>query len=236
MRYLFSLLIGLTLLVGQAYAANMVIIHSNNTQLFPEGQILDSQQALNVPADTEISLVFNSGDAKTIVGPYQGSVQPPNNAAESDNVAIKLASIIQSGQLNQPKLRPAISETPKDVWYVDVSTHKRQYCVARDNVTLWRPQSESQNAGDLSIKNKSSGEQSTSVWPARKSTLKWPSDLPVVYGSTYTVELNTRGHSKFKKLVLYQLPNNLPTKSHKVVWMVGRGCIPQANMLLASLR
>ncbi len=236
MRYLFSLLIGVTMLVGQVYAANMVVVHSNNIQLFPKGQLLDSQHALNIPINTEISLVFETGGVKTIVGPYKGRIQAPKRVKNSENVAAKLASILQNGQLSLPKLRPAISETPKDVWYVDVSTHKRHYCVSRNSVTLWRPQRESQNAGDLSIKHKQTGEQAQSVWPARKSTLRWPNNLPIVYGSTYTVELNTRGHSKFKKLVLYQLPNDLPTKSHKVVWMVGRGCIPQANMLLASLR
>jgi hypothetical protein len=118
------------------------------------------------------------------------------------------------------------------------STRKRFFCIApSSHVVLWRPKKQSHSASLLLIKHKSSGEEAKVVWPAYQTTLKWPNDLPVVYGDTYTVEVKPRrGSPSFKKLVLYQLPDSLPTKSHKVVWMAGRGCIPQANMLLASLR
>jgi len=118
------------------------------------------------------------------------------------------------------------------------NTSERYYCIApSSNVVLWRPEEQSKTASMLHIKHKSSGKKARVVWPAYQTTLKWPQSLPVIYGETYAVKVKTRQKSpKFKKLILYQVPTELPTDSHKIVWMVGRGCIPQANLLLASLR
>ena len=221
--------------VNIAQAAEMVVIRSNATNLFPKGQLLENNISFNLPAQAEVTVAFASGGIQTVVGPYQGFFTDPlpKNKADPDLVKQLAAFVTQTETFRTT----ATSQQPNSVWMVDVSTTKRFYCVAAsDRVRLWRPGSQSKNASTLKIKHKSTGKEVQVVWPARQKTLKWPSHLPIVYGDTYTVELKTRSSSSFKKLVLYQLPESLPTESHKVVWMVGRGCIPQANMLLASLR
>jgi hypothetical protein len=212
-------------------AADIVVVRSNPTGLFHAGKIIDSTKFVRLPPKTEITVVFANGNVRTVKGPYQGKLEMPlSYNAPSPTLVTALSHFL----MNQEQVRGSVPSSDK-LWSVDVSTPKRYYCIAPANqVILWR--SESQSVNTLIIQNKRSGEKATVKWPAYQTTLKWPSTLPIHYGETYTVKLKTPNGSSFKKLVLYKLPKSLPTKSHKVVWMVGRGCIPQAHMLLASLR
>lgn len=217
-------------IVSVVQAADIVVIRSNPTGLFHAGKIIDSTKFVRLPPKTEITVVFANGSVQTVKGPYHDKLEMPLSDNTPELEIAKLSRFL----MKQEQVRGPVSSSDK-LWSVDVSTPKRYYCIASANqVMLWR--SESQSVNTLIIKNKRSGEKATVKWPAYQTTLKWPSTLPVHYGETYTVKLKTPNGSSFKKLVLYQLPKSLPTKSHKVVWMVGRGCIPQANMLLASLR
>ncbi len=217
--------------VGQA--ADMVVIHSNVIQEFSEGQLLDSSTPINLTKSAEITVVFANGRVRTLKGPYQGKLTRPFSDHKSDpNLVATLAELLLNNK--NKKVRGTLQPS-KDIWLIDVSTPKRYYCIEPSrNVILLRPKS--QGASTLLIKHKRTSTEVEAKWPARKRTLSWPNLLPIFYGDTYTIEITDRNHSVFKKLVLYQLPRSLPTDSHKVVWMVGRGCIPQANLLLASLR
>ncbi len=220
-------LIMLILCVNIAHAADMVIIHSNVTQ-YTDGQLLDSHTTmLNLPEPSdEITVVFANGGVKTINGPYNGTVTDTNKP----DLLVTLSKLLTE---NEPYR--GSSRYPKNLWLVDVNTSKRFFCIAPSSrVVLWRPNA--QSASTLTIKHKTSNKKAVVKWPAKQTSLRWPSSLPIIYGDSYTLELKNRNGSFFKILVLYQLPDSLPTTSHKVVWMVGRGCISQANMLLSSLR
>jgi len=228
---------------------DMVIVNSSDIKQFPLGKLLNSSTPLNLSANTEVMVAFNSGGTHKVIGPYQGIVEDPrpkgeqlvfdfyskqDTPPESVEVIEGLRRILSDEW--QEKVRGA--NKPENLWLVDaISTRTRFYCIApSSNVTLWRPESQKHSASLLLIKHKGTGKTVKIVWPAHQTELKWPGNLPIVYGDTYTVEVKPRrGSPSFKKLVLYQLPDSLPTESHKVVWMAGRGCIPQANMLLASL-
>jgi hypothetical protein len=237
-KYL-TLSLWLICFVNLANAADMVVIHDSH-QLFHKGQLLDSEKPLDIPQNVELTVVFSNGEVTTLKGPYHGKVKTPSVSKESaDN---QLITALSSFLKEMPVVnRAAKQEKPDNLWLVDVSAEpdKRYYCVGRSGpVTLWRPSNDSNTASFLLIKHKASGKEAQLTWPAHQSTISWPATLPIVYGSTYTLEVTSTqdGRSSFKKLVLHQLPDALPTPSHKVVWMVGKGCIPQANMLLASIR
>lgn len=224
-------------------ADNSVVIHSSDSQLFSPGQLLNLKKPVYLPPKVKITVVFPTGGVETVTGPYNSPLTDPLADANKiePKLVEKLANFI-SEQARQPvdsnTRATKLLSSQQPMWAVDVNTSERYYCIApSSNVVLWRPKGESQTASLLYIKHKSSGKKAKIVWPARQTTLKWPASLPIIYGETYNVEIKTRQRSpKFKKLILYQVPTELPTDSHKIVWMVGRGCIPQANLLLASLR
>lgn len=233
---MFKLLISLLCVIGVSVvsAADLVVIHSNTTQ-FPKGLLLDNYTPISLFSPAQITVVFSNGSVKTLAGPYQGKLTEPLSVHKADpNLVSTLAQLLtEKGNVYRTTV-----PTSKDVWLVDVSTPKRYYCVEpSQNVTLWLPEKQTRRASTMLIKHKPTDTAVKVKWPARKMTLDWPRiKMPIHYGDTYTVEITNRSNSVFKKLILYQLPKHLPTDSHKVVWMVGRGCIPQANLLLASLR
>lgn len=218
--------------------ADMVVICSKGTKLqVLEVKAVKNNTPLFLSENAKMTVMFANGNVQEISGPYKGIL---TNSSPNNKVAPQLVTALTDFlEKREPRLRGKLRKRD-DIWRVDVSAgSKRFYCVApsSNRVILWRPKDQSQSASDLVIKHKPSGQKETVKWPAGETTLDWPSSLPVYYGDTYTVEVKTRnGLSSFKKLILYQLPDSLPTDSHKLVWMVGRGCIPQANMLLASLR
>lgn len=239
MNKVFSLLLLMCCLSSPSWAAEMVVIHANAAaKPLQVGTVLSQAQPVQLADNATVTLVFANGGVTTIHGPFNAQVTNPSTRANDAELVPSLSALLQDGRFNEPTLRARQQDTPSDIWLVDISTNKRHYCVAGSNqIMLWRPRTESLSASTLTIKHKSSGHEALVMWPAHQSTLAWPNSLPVVYGDTYTMELTSRrGSSSFKKLILYQLPDSLPTQSHKVVWMVGRGCIPQANMLLAQLR
>jgi hypothetical protein len=244
------LLLSIITLVSIAQAADMVVIHSNANELYPIGKILDSQTPINLPTDSEITVVFDSGKVQTVNGPFEGKLQKTfinkelksdfpkldskNNELDNNYLITTLAQFL----IERETVRALSSVQAEKLWLVDVTTPTRRfYCVApAAPVILWRPEEQSQTASTLLIKHKSNGQEVRLEWPAHQTTLAWPSRLPLIYGDTYIVEVKTNRYSTLKKLVLYQLPESLPTNSHKVVWMVGRGCLLQANILLTNLR
>jgi len=242
-----SIYILLISLISIVQAQDMVVVNSTYDK-FPKGQLLGSYTPINLPNGTKITVVFASGGVQQVTGPYKGFIRDPLpnykpvlvNINHDPNTPPKLVEVIAGlSQFlkNNEETRDGIK--PQELWLVDAtSARKRFFCIAPSSqVVLWRPKKESYSASLLLIKHKTTGKQAQVVWPAYQMTLEWPNNLPVVYGDTYTVEVKPRrGSPSFKKLVLYQLPDSLPTESHKVVWMAGRGCIPQANLLLASLR
>ncbi len=244
------LLLSIITLVSIAQAADMVVIHSNASELYPRGKILESNTPVNLPTDSKITVVFGSGNVQTVSGPFQGKLQDKfkNNALANIQLTLdgknnefgdqKLITTLAQFLIERESIR-ALSVQPQNLWLVDVvsTPTKRFYCVApAAPVILWRPEEQSQTTSTLLIRHKSNGQEVSIEWPAHQTTLAWPSHLPVLYGDTYIIEVKANRHSTLKKLVLYQLPDSLPTNSHKVVWMVGRGCLLQANILLTNLR
>jgi len=243
MYLLFLLIFCLAGINNVVTAEQLVVVHSTVPALFAEGQLLDSQMTVfNLPEQSEMTVVFQSGSVITLQGPYRGKVVDPMHSegvAETTtgiNLATALAEIIKSNELSTAVRRgPHRTEQP-DIWSIDTSSTKRYYCVdPSKGVRLSR--TDSNIAARLSIKHKPSGQSIQVGWPAYRPAINWPEGLPLIYGETYTLELTTvHGNSSFKMLVLYRLPEGLPTDSHKVVWMAGKGCVPQASLLLASLR
>ncbi|MCV6639053.1 hypothetical protein [Candidatus Albibeggiatoa sp. nov. NOAA] len=241
-----SILVLFYTFISSVYAADMVVIRATDNAGYAKGQLLNNDIHVQLPHEAEMTVVFSSGKVLTVGSGFKGSlVDPMKNKHTSnkvDNATQLVASLsdflYEQAHHEPPTTRKSGQERPSSAWQVDMSNRKRHYCVAPSKqVVLWRPSNSSKTAGTLEIKHTASNKRVKTVWPAHKTTLSWPKKLGVVYEDAYSVEVkNLTGQRFFKKLVLHKIPNDLPTKSHQVVWMVGRGCIPQANLLLASLK
>lgn len=228
------------LIISPVYAADMVVIRASDNAGYFAGQLLEQQSQINLPTDAEMTVIFASGNVLTASAGFQGQLIDPKPTDQTDKQLLTtLANFINRQALDELSATRNLSqERPSSAWQVDMTNRKRHYCVAEEEqVTLWRPSTTSATAATLEIKHKSSARRVKTMWPAHKNTLVWPQDLPVIYEDDYNLEVNNlTGQRLFKMLVLHRVPRDLPSKSHQVVWMVGRGCTPQANLLLASLK
>jgi hypothetical protein len=231
---------------SSVYAADMVVIRATENAGYSKGQLLNNNAYVQLPEGAEMTVIFSSGEVLTVDSGFDGVLVDPVQAKQLANTVDDSTPLVSSlsdflyeqASYEPPTTRKTGQERPSSAWQVDMSNRKRHYCVAPSKpVILWRPSNSSNTAGTLEIKHTTSNERIKTVWPAHKTTLNWPKNLSVVYEDAYSVEVkNLTGQRFFKKLVLHEIPSDLPTKSHQVVWMVGRGCIPQANLLLASLK
>ena len=219
--------------VSMVQASELVVIRSTHESLLAKGDILNTQAVVNLPANAEITVVFDSGNPLTLKGPYQGKLADPTPGKPTPQLVANLSDFVRKNVTVRGE-----AET-RDLWSIDVDSNRRNYCVASsEKINLSRPVNDSSTASTVILKHKTSGQQVQLTFTANQTDLAWPTTaLPVIFGDTYTLEMKTlRGRSSFKKLILYQLPTDLPTKSHQVVWMVGKGCTTQAGTLLVSLR
>ena len=241
-----SILVFFYTFISSVYAADMVVIRATDNAGYIKGQLLNNNVQVRLPADAEMTVVFSSGQVLTVEAGFHGTLADPiktqhipNQTKNSGALVTSLSDFLyEQAHYEPPTTRKSGQERPSSAWQVDMSNHKRHYCIAPSKkVVLWRPSNASKTAGTLEIKHTKTNKRVKTVWPAHKTTLSWPKKLGVVYENPYNVEVtNLTGQRFFKKLVLHKIPTDLPTKSHQVVWMVGRGCIPQANLLLASLK
>ncbi len=231
-----SILVFFYTFISTVYATDMVVIRATDNAGYSTGQLLSNHVTVQLPQEAEMTVVFASGQVLTVDSGFKGSLTDPEPLKQSNQLVTTLANFL-SEQANMPPTRTG-QERPSSAWQVDMTNNKRHYCIAPlKQVILWRPSNASKTAGTLEIKHAPTSKRIKTVWPAHKTTLGWPETLSVEYENEYTVEVtNLTGQRFFKKLVLHKIPSDLPTKSHQVVWMVGRGCVPQANLLLASLK
>jgi hypothetical protein len=217
---------------SSAQAAEFLVIRSIPENVMTKGDILNTQATVTLPAHAEITVVFDSGNVLTLKGAYQGKLIDPAPHPATPQLLASLSTLLHDSTVVRGETATG------DLWSVDVDSSKRYYCVAADSkVNLSRSGEDSSTASTVLLKHKTSGQQIQLTFPANQTTVTWPASLPIIYGDTYTLEMKTlRGRSSFKKLILYQLPSDLATKSHQVVWMVAKGCTDQANTLFVSLR
>ena len=71
-------------------------------------------------------------------------------------------------------------------------------------------------------------------WPAGTERIPWPQALPIKDDTPYLAAPSWRTSNA--KIVLFLVPDGLPSDPHRAVWMNNQGCVQQARALLASLR
>jgi len=127
--------------------------------------------------------------------------------------------------------------TPPDLWSLDVLCETRSFCYADSKeVKLWLPGSGNlgqTNSLLLKIKNKATQQEVELPWPADKSSVAWPAEMPIESEVTYMIKLIQKYGSSYQSKVLYQIPVDYQnsTKNEAIEWLRETGCDEQADML-----
>lgn len=206
---------------GGAFAKAVVVRSAGpSAKAYPPGKALpDSAKIALKPGDSVTIVGGNS--ARTLRGP--GTF--PAAAAGAQGLAMAASRRTRFGALRTGEL--ALNPSP---WNLD-ATQSGTTCVARGNsLKVWRP--ESGEAAKLTI-SAGSGTPAVVNWPAGKSTIGWPSTLPIADGAQYRIALSGSADAQKVRFVLMPLIPQDVTDAAQA--LAQRGCQNQLDVLVAGL-
>ena len=232
-KIVLSAAFGFLLVVGQAAAADLVVIASSATGI-KAGQMVKSGAALDVPTGANVTLVSQSGKTIMLKGPFSGV--PGGGAGGGGDKSLvsslsKLLSASGGKSVALGAMRSGVPKEPDTPWAVEVGRTGTHCVPAGGPVTLWR--GDAAKASSIRIKNMTAGTKAEIAWPAGAKTLAWPAEATVADGNIYLLRL--KSNKTASKVTLHLVPAGLPSAPHKAVWMAEKGCGKQARHLLAGL-
>ncbi len=214
----------LTATVGTATASALVVLDVQGESDLRRGDVLEAEAGLFLSADSRVTLVNEAGEKIEVVGPFQGTVDPPAGAGEPKLVET-MAALFQSNRVPDAvrTYRTFGNSTPGPWAYVPAEGGN--YCFDDpDNLSLWRQA----NDRDDKVLFQSPGGEAAVKWQRGQAVLDWPVDLPRDNGQSYDLAINggpTVG------LTLLRVPITMPTRMHAAAWMSENGCPNQALLL-----
>jgi hypothetical protein len=237
MRYssFFFAILAVLLVASAAGAGELVVIDSTAPDLM-RGQVLDGSEPLELGPGTAVTVVTGDGRVKTLEGPFSGVPFAGEESAPGGSVLVRTLSRLVSGKTPDTRelgmTRGESLVGRPDAWSIDIIRSGAHCVTDRTHAVLWRPSGAT--AETLTIRRQPWGEKVSIDWPAGTNSLIWPLALPLENGGLYLVRLSSRISGT--KLVVYVVPENLPTDAHLAAWMADLGCNEQAMALVAEMR
>ncbi len=224
--------------LGSTLAADLLILKSTDSNLLPEGGIIDGTKRISLPAGATVTLVGEAGNKITLKGPYSGvpgAAEQSAGGGFGSRMLMALSRLIVGTPRDASKLgatRGAASAMSEDLWKINVSMSGDHCLPAGASAELWRARAD--KGSTLSIKRYRSKSWVRTQWPAGDDSIAWPGDMDVVDDATYLLRLGAG--ITVSKVVLHRLPNDLASDFHRAAWMTDNGCLRQVRSLLSSLQ
>lgn len=210
-----------------ALAGDLVVLESDMFGLAP-GDIVNGDQAMDVPADKSLVLMTETGQMITLNGPYSGV--PDQGGPGEDKLVKAIANLILSEGSDTSSLgavRDIGAADAKDPWLLDV-TQPGEYCFTSEtDVQMWRKDPDLFSRIRISDGSKAA----RTKWPDSEATFGWPPPIPLVDGKLYQFTLDDGEPVLIR---LHKMPETLTEPGAKAVWMAEQGCRRQAVLYLVD--
>jgi hypothetical protein len=218
---------------GEAAAGQLVVVESTVAGI-ASGQILDGAKPLDIAAGKSLTVITESGQVKTLTGPFSGLPEGTSAAAGGPDIVASLSRLIEGksgGGATLGAMRGSKRSDPPGVWDIDAFRSGTHCIVAGREARLWR--AKSKKAMTLQIKTLPYGKKVAADWAAGTEVLAWPAAVDVKDGAEYLMR-RAKGMTA-TRVTLRLVPEELPSDAHRVAWMADNGCVRQAKELLAGL-
>ena len=234
-RYLALLPMALVVVPAPAWAAELLVIGSENSDV-PEGAIVDSAAPLRLDAGARLTLLAEDGTTITLEGPFDGAPPAePGAAAEERSLLSSLKGVFSSSARETggtTRGATSLGAATGAAWLIDTGTPGDVCARPGGPVTLWRAKSDRTSV--LTLSHKGARTSAEIDWPRGVATLDWPAAVPLENGADYLMRI--KGVLVARTVTLHLVPGDLPSDAHRAAWMAGRGCLPQARALLSEMR
>jgi len=227
-----------------AFSAQMVVVGVEGTAPVALGDVIDDASPITLGEGVALTVINSSGQKLRIAGPRSGllTAEVGTNGtsggagvgagvgAEYD-VVKSLAGLFKSegDSKSLGAFRAAVARVPGP-WMYDVDAGEK-YCVgAGQTPKLWRKSA--RNKEEVTVADAAGKTSKTLIWRTGKSTLQWPASVPVADSGKYLIRIGRKGQPQ--PVTAYMMPDELPSPAHQAAWMVDRGCLAQARLLIVT--
>lgn len=222
-------------ITGSAAAQSMVVRSTGpSASKFPAGSRVQDNSQLTLVAGDRIVLM-KDGKTRTLSGP--GNFQASTQVAASQNTGTAVTRMLAKGPTMRSRggfSRGADEKSVRDarapnVWLLDYR-EPGTFCVADDNVLLWRPEMDS----DQLLRIEQGDRAETVAFVSGANYRKWPTEtLPLKYDVDYRLSgagLSTPISVRFAAM------ETVPASAEaSMEGLLARGCEAQVDRLIAAM-
>ena len=236
-RFVALIASGVTLCLP-AVAGDMVILESTSVR-YQAGQIITDSTVISLTEGETLEIVGEDGSFFKLTGPLDGIPTPV--AADKPDVLAAVKRMIATDQASASGLgavrgsadsEAAVADTRPSPWYFHVE-HAGDQCFSRGTeMSLWRENGESSQ--EFEVLNLSTGQKVVMEWPAGSQTLGWPPELETGNGEIFLMRPVDQIQST--QIVAIELADTAAaTNESAMVWLAAKGCVRQAEIVMATL-
>lgn len=207
-----------------AASANVLVVRSSGPSAgsYPAGRSLADNARITLRGGDTL-VVLDARGTRTFRGP--GTFSPSTAAAAGQRTAQAGDRRARIGAVRSAGILPA---TPTTIWQVDVSQSGTVCLANTSDVTLWRP--DASQTASLAISGPR-GAARTVEWPAGRTTLAWPSDLPIASGEYQLAQQGVAVPTRISFRPLNAAPSDMQGVAEA---LIRNGCQEQLDLLVDS--
>jgi hypothetical protein len=212
-----------------ARADSLVVAEAHGGAL-RAGQTLEAAQPVRLEAGQRLTLIAGNGAVIKLIGPFDGVPDPEGqrlgNVADS---LLKLASQTAQGTATLGAVR-APESPPPEPWLVAVGSSGQRCLQEGRPVVFWHPAPAAEAMVEISPLDHAW--QAETKWPAGLDRLAMPADFPAEDDRGYVIAVG--GDSA--TVTLHIMPPVFSSDAMRAAWMLEKGCVGQARVLVDRLK
>jgi hypothetical protein len=216
---------------GTARAESLVVADARGVALQP-GQSIDAAQPLKLAQGQRVTLIAANGATIKLSGPFEGVPDPNNQRGTSvaDSLVRLASQTTQSTSTLGAVRNTGVDAAPADPWVLDVSASGQRCLKDGVGVVFWRPAQPAERAMQIAPTDRAW--QAEAPWPANTDRLAMPPNFPAQDGQGYLVTVG----GQTSTVTLHLMPASVATDVMRAAWMIEKGCVGQARVLVSSLK
>lgn len=212
-----------------ARADTLVVADAHGSTLQP-GQTIDAAQPLKLQAGQRVTLIAGNGAVLKLVGPFDGVPDPEGQRQGSvADALLKLTSQTVQGTSTLGAVR-APESAPPEAWLIAVDGSGHRCVQEAGPIVFWRPATDADRAVEISPADHAWQAQAT--WPAGTDKLAMPPNFPAQDDQAYVIGVG----GMTSTVTFHLIPPAIASDAMRVAWMMEKGCVAQARVLVGSLK
>jgi hypothetical protein len=230
-RYALAFVILALCAASAARADDMVVVAARGIALAP-GTKVDPAKPLVLQQGQHVTLIALNGVTLNLDGPYD---KPPALASGGSDLTDALQALVTQRQARTIEAgvtrgAPSVAHLPNP-WLLDVTRNGTVCLLEGQHPVFWR--AASRKPAHLTVMPADRSWKGEAVWPAGRTLLAVPRDMPVHADAIYFVSLDKGDEAA---VTIDAVPRGLASKEMQAAWLAHQGCEAQAEAMVRQAK